>query len=211
MGNEWSIIWLRVIAFDRVQSQYLGTTRCDWFEVNWCKSGCNFMQPSSLALLHALFQVTRSCTCVLWAITVCPHMSRCLIEWTSITSESPRRCTAICELLSENKPIIIDCLIRLEKSTQQNPRSTWTETWCHLIISVDKTAVYYISSLWQLHTVSYCLLQGPCACRTVIQPPRFPDIDDQQCSSVKVCWLSKKSDLLPITGFRHFCWCSFLF
>lgn len=132
MGNEWSIIWLRLIAFDRVQSPYLGTTRCDWFEFNWCKSGCNFMQPPSLALLHALFQVTRSCTCAVWAITVSPHRSCCLIEWTSITPESPWRCTAIYELLTENKHIIIDHLIRLEKSTRQNLCSTQTEIWCHL-------------------------------------------------------------------------------
>lgn len=120
MGNEQSIIWLRVIAFDRVQSPYLGTTRCDWFEFNWCKSGYNFMQPPSLALLHALFQVTRSCTRVVWAVTVSPHMSRCLIKWTSISPESPSRCTAICKLPSDNKHIIVDHLISLEKSTWQN-------------------------------------------------------------------------------------------
>lgn len=125
-------------------------------------------------------------------------------SFSSITPESPKRYTAVCGLLSENKPKIIDHLIRLGKLTRQNWQNQHEQTWWHLylgcvIICVDKTAKVILFCDILTH-LSYCLLQGPCTRSTVISPPHcLSDIDNQQRSPKKPCWISETSDLLPIT------------
>lgn len=199
MGNEQSIIWLRVIAFDRVQTQYLGTTRCDWFEFNWCKSGCNFVQPLSLALLHAFVpSVTLMHTCCMSNNSFSSYKSLS----HQVNVYYPRKPkTMHCNLWASvrkqaqhHNPVLLGW--KKQHGNLMPFLSFLSDLFCWLNCRYLDFLPLTTSHILLLSTTRSLWLQ-----QCTFPPHCLSDIDDQQCCSEKVCWFSETCDLLPITGF----------